>query len=81
MRNRWTGAAIAGVAGMMFLSALAVAQNNSQNNAPRSPWRTIRWIGPLETADRRQSAIRPGHGRDRHLAEVLPGRRARWCRR
>ena len=38
MRNRWTGA-IAGVAGMLFLSALAVAQNNAQNNAPRSPWK------------------------------------------
>jgi hypothetical protein len=37
MRNRCTGA-IAGVAGVLFLSALAVAQSN-QSNAPRSPWK------------------------------------------
>src|SRR4030088_166093 len=38
MRNLCTGV-IAGVAGVLFLSALATAQNNAQNNAPRSPWR------------------------------------------
>ena len=38
MRNRCTGA-IAGMAGVMFLSALAAAQNNAQNNAPQSPWK------------------------------------------
>src|SRR6266850_7441302 len=37
MRNRCTGA-IAGVAGVLFLSALAVAQSN-QSDAPRSPWK------------------------------------------
>ena len=38
MRNRRTGA-IAGMVGVMFLSALAAAQNNAQNNAPKSPWK------------------------------------------
>src|SRR5438552_18590295 len=38
MRHRCTGV-IAGVAGVLFLSALAAAQNNAPNNAPRSPWK------------------------------------------
>ena len=39
MRNLYTGA-IAGMAGVLVLSALAAAQNNApQNNAPRSPWK------------------------------------------
>ena len=38
MRKPYT-VAIAGVAGALILSALAVAQNNAQNNAPRSPWK------------------------------------------
>ena len=35
MRQRWTGI-VAGVAGVVFLSALAVAQDNA---APKSPWK------------------------------------------
>jgi hypothetical protein len=39
MRNLFTGV-IAGVAGVLFVAALAVAQNNqNQNNAPHSPWK------------------------------------------
>src|SRR5216110_48460 len=44
MRNWYTGA-IAGVAGVLFLGALAAAQN-TQNNAPKSPWRYY----PMERA-------------------------------
>ena len=38
MRKTCTGI-IAGVAGVVFLSALAAAQNNAQDNAARSPWK------------------------------------------
>src|SRR5580765_576662 len=38
MRNLCIGA-IAGVAGVLLLAVLAGAQNNQQNNAPRSPWK------------------------------------------
>jgi hypothetical protein len=46
MRNRHIGA-IAGVAGVLFLSALAAAQNTgAQNTAARSPWKYY----PMERA-------------------------------
>jgi hypothetical protein len=38
MRHSHTGA-IASLAGVLVLTALAAAQNNAQNNAPRSPWK------------------------------------------
>ena len=38
MRNSYTDA-IASLAGVLVLTALAAAQNNAQNNAPRSPWK------------------------------------------
>jgi len=38
MRHSYTGA-IASLAGVLVLTALAAAQNNAQNNAPRSPWK------------------------------------------
>ena len=38
MRKPYTGV-IAGVAGVLFLSALVAGQDNAQNNAPRSPWK------------------------------------------
>jgi hypothetical protein len=38
MRKACTGI-LAGVAGVMMLSALAAAQGNAQGNAPRSPWK------------------------------------------
>jgi hypothetical protein len=38
MRHSHTGA-IASLAGVLVLTALAAAQNNAQNNVPRSPWK------------------------------------------
>ncbi len=38
MRRTGTGV-IAGLAGVVFLAALAAAQNNAQDNAARSPWK------------------------------------------
>ena len=80
MRNRWTGAAIAGVAGMLFLSALAVAQNNAQNNAPRSPWkyypmdRATGDGGPAPKRDLSGTWAGPssGSGAPRQKGEMVP---------
>ena len=38
MRHPYIGA-IASVATVLLLAVLAAAQNNQQNNAPRSPWK------------------------------------------
>ena len=78
MRNRCTGA-IAGVAGVLFLSALAVAQS-SQSNAPRSPWRYYPMDratgdgGPAPKRDLSGTWAGPssGSGAPRQKGEIVP---------
>jgi hypothetical protein len=79
MRKSYTGA-IAGVAGVLFISALAAGQNNAQNNAPRSPWkyypmdRAIGDGGPAPKRDLTGTWAGPGSGAAvaRGKPEVVP---------
>jgi hypothetical protein len=79
MRNPYIGA-IAGVAGVLLLSALAVAQNNAQNNAPRSPWkyypadRAVGDGGPAPKRDLSGTWAGPssGSGAPRQKGEIVP---------
>jgi hypothetical protein len=82
MRNLSTGA-VAGLAGMLLLSALATAQNAQnapQNNAPKSPWkyypadRAVGDGGPAPKRDLSGTWAGPssGSGAPRQKGEVVP---------
>jgi len=83
MRNLYTGA-VAGLAGVLLLSALAAAQNAQnnapQNNAPKSPWRYYpadRAVGDGGPAPKRDlsgtwAGPSSGSGAPRQKGEVAP---------